>query len=138
MTNIKYVPGLFLALMLAFAACKPSDSKQENSAIDVSRTFIRSSLDGNFIQAQSMLSNDARNDEYFKAYKDYYEKMSNEEKQNFRNASFEINSINDLNDSTALINYSNSYMKQPIELKAIKENGQWKIDFKHTYLKQQP
>lgn len=132
--------GFFtVCLTLFLVACNATgDSKPENTAMDVSRSFIRASLDGNFIQAKTLLSKDPKNEEYFNAYKNYYEKMSAGEKQSYRNASYEINAINDLNDSVSLVNYSNSYMKQPIELMVVKEEGLWKVDFKHTYQQAEP
>jgi hypothetical protein len=39
----------------------------------------------------------------------------------------------EVNDSTTVINYSNDYMNKPMEIKVIRSNNEWKVDFKYTY-----
>ena len=39
----------------------------------------------------------------------------------------------DVNDSITIINYSNSYMNKPLEIKVVKEDHKWQVDFKYTY-----
>lgn len=69
----------------------------------------------------------------FDSYKRYYEKMPADLKANYRNASYEINKFLEVDDSTTIINYSNSYMKKPMDIKVKKTGDVWGIDFKYTY-----
>ena len=48
-------------------------------------------------------------------------------------ADYNINKYLDINDSTAIINYSNSYMNKPMEIKLLHQNNEWDVDFKYTY-----
>ena len=63
----------------------------------------------------------------------YYGRLSDEKKKNYKSASYEINKYLDLDDSTTIINYSNSYMHKPMEIKVVRRNKEWGIDFKYTY-----
>lgn len=111
------------------------NNKQERpkTAMDTARMFIRSSLDGDFSNAKSLLCNDAENVEFFNAYELYFKKLSEEKKKHYKNANYQINQYTELNDSVITINYANDYMNQPIDLKLIRKNGEWCIDFKYTY-----
>jgi hypothetical protein len=54
-------------------------------------------------------------------------------KKEYKESSYEINKYTDINDSTTIINYSNSYMKKPMEIKVVRNAGVWVIDFKYTF-----
>lgn len=58
--------------------------------------------------------------------------MSPELKMNYKKASYEILQLSETNDSTTIINYANSYMKKPMEIKVVRVNNEWWIDFKYT------
>ena len=60
------------------------------------------------------------------------DKLPAEKKQAYKKASYTINTLSEPNDSTSIINYSNSYMKQPMDIKIIKRDNLWSIDFKYT------
>jgi hypothetical protein len=75
---------------------------------------------------------ETENKEMFNSYMRYYEKMPAETKANYKKASFEINEFLELNDSTTIINYSNSYMNKPMEIKVVRSNNRWQVDFTYT------
>ncbi len=121
-------------LLFAFvAACKDPVKQKPTTALDTGREFIRASLNGDFISAESFLLKDTENIQLFESFKDYYERMPQDKKQHYKSASYEINKYEDLNDSTTLINYSNDYMNKPMDIKVIKKESVWYIDFKYTY-----
>lgn len=101
--------------------------------MDTGRMFIRASLDGDFKTAEMLLLKDTLNMQYFQSYKQFYNKLAAEKKENYKNASYEINSYKDINDSSSLINYSNSYMNKPLDIRVQKINNTWLVDFKYTY-----
>ena len=107
--------------------------QRPSTALDTGRDFIRASLNGDFTTAEILLLHDPQNNELFESYKQFYQKWPADKKANYKKASYEINKYVDLDDSTTIINYSNDYMNKPMEIKVVKDNGQWKIDFKYTY-----
>ena len=58
--------------------------------------------------------------------------MPAKDKKSYKDASYNINDFKELNDTVKLINYSNDYMKKPMDLKIVRVNNEWKIDFKYT------
>ncbi|MBI3883853.1 MAG: hypothetical protein HY305_06520 [Sphingobacteriales bacterium] len=126
----KRIFSIFL-IALVFISC--NNNEKPTTAIDTGRLFIRTTLDGNFTDAEPLLYKDTINIELFDSYKNFYNShISEADKKSYKESDYTINKYQDLNDSTAVINYSNSYMKKPMEVKIIRDKGEWKIDFKHT------
>lgn len=101
--------------------------------METGRAFIDASLKGDFKDARTLVLNDLENVQLFDAFIQYYQKMPTDKKQHYQSASYQINKYMDINDSTTIINYSNDYMNKPMEIKIIKRNKEWWIDFKYTY-----
>ena len=131
MSKIKL--ALFLTLLLGFSNCQENKKQRPTNALETGRTFIKASLDGDFETASSLLVADTQNIQLFTAYKEYYSRMSNEKKKHYKAADYIINKFTDLNDSTTIINYSNDYMNKPMDIKVVKINNEWGVDFKYTY-----
>ena len=125
--------GVFLLFVLALGACNSNEYKRPETALDTGREFIRASLNGDFKRASSLLSADSQNVQLFESYKVFYEKLPEAKKEGYKQASYEINKYEDVNDSTTIINYSNSYMNKPMDIKVIRRNKTWVVDFKYTY-----
>jgi Domain of unknown function (DUF4878) len=127
------VKNIFSAFLLSIILIS-CHSKNDNptTALDTGRLFIRTTLDGNFNDAEDLLYKDTVNTEMYDSYKEFFKRLPDETKDNYKQSDYTINKYTDLNDSTAIINYSNSYMNKPMEIKVIRINGQWKIDFKYT------
>lgn len=124
---------LLLACISIITACNNKDHKPE-TAMDTGREFIRASLNGEFDKAESLMLKDTQNLQLFESYKSFYNtKLSKEKKDHYKKASYEINKYEDLNDSTTIINYSNDYMNKPMDIKIVRKDNQWQIDFKYTY-----
>lgn len=124
---------VFVAVALAMAACNQKESKAPETALDTGREFIRASLDGNFDMASALLLKDSQNVQLFESYQIFYNKLPEDKKKGYKKASYDINKYSDIDDSTTLINYSNSYMHQPMEIKLVRRNKVWAVDFKYTY-----
>ncbi len=124
---------LFLAaaLFIVYTACNSKKEERPTTALDTGRAFIRASLDGDFRTAEQYLLKDSQNIDLFESYKTFYSRLSNEKKSNYKSASYDINKYLDVDDSTTIINYSNSYMKKPMEIKLVRRNGAWSVDFKY-------
>ncbi len=123
---------IFLSSLLFFS-CENNSEKNPQTALDTGRDFIRASLDGDFENAEHLLLKDTQNLQLFDSYKNYYQRLPADKKKNYKAASYDINKYTDLNDSTSIINYSNSFMKTPMEIKLVRLNKHWVVDFKYTY-----
>lgn len=122
-----------LLLLIAFFACDSPKKNAPVTALDAGREFIRASLDGDFESAEPLLLVDTQNLQLFNSYKQFYSKLPEDKKKNYKEASYTINKFMELDDSTTLINYSNSYMNKPMEIKLVRINKNWNVDFKYTY-----
>ena len=124
---------LFLAVMLfaLYTACNSKKEEKPATALDTGRAFIRASLDGDFKTAEQYLLKDSQNIDLFESYKTFYSRLPETKKSSYKSASYDINKYLDLDDSTTIINYSNSYMKKPMEIKLVRRNGEWSVDFKY-------
>ncbi len=127
----KILPLLITCLSLW--ACNGDKRKLPETAMDAGREFIRASLDGNFETAESLLLKDTQNLQLFDSYKQFYGKLPDEKKRKYKEASYNINKFQEVDDSTTLINYSNTYMNKPMEIKLVRFNKTWNVDFKYTY-----
>lgn len=122
----------YLVLILLFS-CSNHEQKHPSTALDTGRQFIEASLKGEFETAEKLLLNDPENLQLFDSYKQFYNRLPNEKKENYKKAQYNINKYLDVNDSVTIINYSNDYMNKPMDIKVVRLNKHWSIDFKYTY-----
>lgn len=124
----------FLVLLLALFSCNEQENnKRPTNSMDVGRNFIRATLDGDFVAAENLLLKDSLNMQTFETYKNYYKtNLTSEIKQGYKKASYNINKLEDVNDSTVIINYSNTYMNKPTNIKLVKKDKLWSVDFTFT------
>jgi len=127
---IKKILTIVLSLAL-FISCNNEKENKPATALDTGRAFIRASLNGDFKTAEQLLLKDTLNMQLFESYKMTYERLPAEKKKNYKDASYDINKYLDLDDSTTIINYSNSYMNKPMEIKIVRRNKEWSVDFKY-------
>jgi hypothetical protein len=59
--------------------------------------------------------------------------MDKEGRNQFRQASIQINEVKSLNDQTTVIYYQNSFDKTPRWIKVIYTSKGWKVDLKYSY-----
>lgn len=129
----KIAKSLLLLCIPIFFSCNNNKYIRPTTSLDVGRDFIKASLHGDFKTAEILILQDTENIQLFEAYKQYYNKLTAEKKKSYQTASYEINKYVDINDSVTIINYSNDYMKKPMDIKLIRHNNEWWIDFKYTY-----
>lgn len=124
---------LFVAILVfcCLQACNVNDRPHPRDGFETGRIFIRASLDGDFLTAEKLLYRDTLNQELFDAYKTMYNRLPQDKKDKYKNSNFDVINVNDDADSVIIIKYANSYMKRPQEIKVIKNNGDWWIDFKY-------
>ena len=130
---MKSINILVFVVWMAFSSCNSKTEKRPDTAMDTGREFIKSSMVGDFKTAETLIYNDDENLSLFNAFKTFYNRMPEDKKLKYQKASYEINEFKEPNDSTTFINYSNDYMKKPMELKLIRVKQVWYVDFKHNY-----
>lgn len=127
---MKFLINMALALMLI--SCHTATESKPDTALDAGRAFIRASLDGNFENARTLLLKDSQNVQQYNRYEKFYADLPLTERNNYKQASYEINKYEDVSDSVTIINYSNSFMHKPQEIKVVRSNDNWLVDFKYT------
>lgn len=123
---------LLLLMIIFISSCFNNTNIRPTTSTETGTAFIRATLDGNFKDAETLLLKDDQNTAMFESYKAFYNRLPTEKKEAYKKASYTINTLTEPNDSTSIINYSNSYMKQPMDIKIIKRENTWSVDFKYT------
>lgn len=124
------LPFIFISSILW--SC--SQHKLPNTDIDVARTFIKDVQQNNFKDAKDLLLKEQANIEYIDLLEKHYHTKPAAELEKYKDADIIVNEITPVDDTTTIINYSNSYNKaEKNKLKLIRQNGQWLVDLKYTF-----
>ena len=128
-----------ISLLLILFACnnspkEPEEIKPENG-MEAASKFLRAALDGDYKKARTYLVNDSTNNQMIDIYeRDYNNSLPPEDKKAYKTASIRfLKETHEVNDSTTIVHYSNSYKNRPDSLKVVKLNGQWFIDLNFTF-----
>ena len=122
--------------LLFLAACKTDDKKADaksSNSIDAARNFIRSALDGKYREAKGYLLQDSVNLNWMEIAERNYLKADQDTKDGYRSSSINMHKVTPVNDSTAIIIYSNSFKNDHDTLKVVKVDGQWLVDLKYLF-----
>jgi hypothetical protein len=66
-------------------------------------------------------------------FKQFYHTKGKSELEQLKKSDIIINEIQNISDTLAIVNYSNSYKKEiKNKVKLLRINGKWQIDFKYT------
>lgn len=129
------IRSFLLYSVFLFPACKNTDkttTESENN-IDAARNFIRAALDGKFEQARQYLLPDSTNTNWMDVAERSYQRSEQTVKDGYRTASINIHKVTEVNDSTTVLIYSNSYKNDHDTLKVLKQNGRWLVDLKYLF-----
>jgi hypothetical protein len=130
----KIILTSFISLLF-FVACDQSvKTKKNTDPLEAGREFIDASLTGDYDYAKKYLLADSTNLMYFERFVEFDKKKPATEKEGYKNANIIINSTENVSDSVTIINYSNTYKKEPSKIKLVKKNNEWLVDFKYTFL----
>ena len=127
---------LLLLLSCGLIACgsdRQSNSNSSDNDIDAARNFIQAALVGDFDRAKVFMVKDSINNENINAIERLNERQGKEEKEKYQTASIRIHQNRNVNDSTSIIYYSNSYKNKIDSLKVIRVGGKWLVDFKYIF-----
>ncbi len=131
---MKKIFYLLAATVTLLFSCNSNDrqpvSKSSDNDIDAARNFIQAALMGDFEKAKTFMVKDSLSIGQLNAIERLNERLTPQEKEKYRTASIRIHQDRKVNDSTSVIQYSNSYRNKVDSLKVIKANGTWLVDFK--------
>lgn len=122
-----------IVLILSMLACNNLNYEPAATALDGAREFIDGCLKGDFKKAGFYMIDDATNQSDLLKIKKDYDTKSADDKHSYAAASLIINDDETINDSTHIINYSNSFDKIGHKVKVINQKGVWLVDFKYTF-----
>ena len=124
---MKYL--LITILTITLFACGEKAYVKSKEPIDAAREFIRASLDGDFKKARLYLAKDDNNQNFYNLYIDKYNKLAPIEKDGFKKSTIIINKVENVNDSTVIVNYANTFKNKNFELKVLVQKGECWVDF---------
>lgn len=142
MHTIKKVKEMINKLVIAISACmllciqsckEPEGFLEPEDPLDAGREFVRAVLDGDFEKASLYVCDNEEDKEIFDRYTVYMKKQPRAERLNLKSASIIINKVEKQSDSVTIINFSNSHSMKPTDLKILKEDMAWKVDFSYTF-----
>ena len=127
-------------ILFTVSGCQPTPEKTlvAENELDAARLFIRSALDGKFEEAKTFMVQDSVNNSYLAIAAQFYQKMPAEEKDNYKGSTIVIHTATAINDSVAVVIYSNSYKNDHDTLRITKRNTAWLVDLKYLYEHDQP
>jgi hypothetical protein len=125
---------VFSVFIMTIAACNNSTNVDKSDPLESGRGFIDASLKGDYIKAQKYILPDSTNMEYLEGLKTFNNNMSAEDRRGYSDANIIIDSSIAKSDSVDIIYYTNSYKNKPSKIKLVKQNNQWLVDFKYTFI----
>jgi hypothetical protein len=132
----KSIPAVLILTCLSMMACKSNDKKNAKSEnkVDAARNFIRAALDGKFADAATYMLQDSVNLNWLDVAERSYQRADQTVKDGYRAASIRFpGDMVNLNDSTSIIIFSNSFKNDPDTLRLVKVNNNWLVDLKYLY-----
>lgn len=129
----KITISIFAAFIILSGCTGNQQYKKPDDALEAGREFIRFALDGDMRKAKVFILPGAANERLFDKIEKKYAANGPEERSRYKDASIIINKSQAINDSTTIINFSNSYKREDSEIMLVKVNGEWWVDFKYTF-----
>ena len=125
----------FLLLFTLMACNSNEDSKEPKSEndMDAARNFLDAALKGNYKQASNYMLQDSTNLGYLDVTQRSYQRLTPVEKDSLKNSSLRFYDTRQVNDSTTITIFSNSYKNDKDTLRILKKNGQWLVDLKYLF-----
>jgi hypothetical protein len=128
---MKKISVLLFALL--YLACNPAGFRKPEDGLDAGREFIRAVLDGDYKKAELYVMPEEEDLRLFKRYEEYMRKRPGSELIELKQASIIINKVEMVSDTIQIINYSNSHTSKPVDIKVVKKDGEWWVDFSYTF-----
>lgn len=130
---MKKILAISSFLLFCLYACMDGDKKpaEPESDVNVITNFIQSALFGDYEKAKTFMLPDSINQERMNMIERV--NLLPDEKKGLAAASINIHNVSRVNDSTTIVIYSNSFKNNWDTLKAIRQKGQWLVDFNYLF-----
>lgn len=128
--------ALPIVLLISCQGNKATDYKKADDAEEAGREFVRASLDGDYEKSKFFLYLDSSNNNItlLDKWRGDYNKLPEEDKVNYKEASIIALHIQPLNDSTVYYVFTNSFKrKDTTTLRVVRIKGEWLVDFKDIH-----
>ena len=125
-----------ISSFLFLIACNNSDKEAETKSdndMDAARNFLDAALKGDYKDASTYMLKDSANLEYLNVTERGYQHLSPDEKAKLKAASLRFYDTNQINDSTTITVFANSYKNDMDTLRILRINGQWLVDLKYLF-----
>ena len=132
MKTVALISSFLFLLMACNNSDKDAGTKSDND-MDAARNFLDAALKGDYKDASSYMLKDSANLEYLNVTQRSYQRLSPEEKAKLKAASLRFFDTKQLNDSTTVTVFANSYKNDKDTLRIVKANGQWLVDLKYLF-----
>lgn len=129
--------SFLVALTLILFSCNSNQQyTKAEDAQEAGREFVRASLDGEYEKARFYLYRDSTNTNIrlLDKWSSDYNRRSQQDKVNFKDASIIVINILPVNDSVQNFVYTNSFEpKDTTTIKVVRINGEWLVDFQDIH-----
>jgi hypothetical protein len=123
-----------LILICGSISCnEPAGYKKPDDGLDAGREYIRAVLDADYEKAELYIPHISDDRKFFDRYKEYMRTRPAEELHGLKSSSIIVNKVEPEGDTAILIRYSNSYVHKPQDVRMVRRDGEWWIDFKYTF-----
>ena len=101
--------------------------------MDAARNFLDAALKGDYKDASAYMLKDSANLEYLNVTERGYQRLSPDERSRLKVASLRFFDTRQVNDSTTITIFANSYKNDKDTLRIIRANGRWLVDLKYLF-----
>ena len=124
---------IIIYTLLLLWSCGGNNENKVISETETATAFIRAIQNDDFKEAEKYLLRDELNLQLIGRFEQFYHKKDKAELEQLKKSDIIINEIENVSDTMAIVNYSNSYKKEiKNKVKVLRINGKWQIDFKYT------
>ncbi len=125
------------ALTLGIFSCRDADQQKaratSDSDLDAARNFLNAALKGDYATASTYMLKDSTNLGYLTVTERTYKTLDPARRDSLKSASLRFYDTRQVNDSTTVTIFANSYKNDKDTLKMVKVNGQWLVDLKYLF-----
>jgi len=134
---MKPIATLSCFFVLLLFACNNSgyqakETRSEND-MDAARNFLDAALKGDFKAAETYMLRDSANLGYLNVTERSYQSLDPGKKDSLKTASLRFYDTKQVNDSTTITIFANSYRNDKDTLRIVRTNGQWLVDLKYLF-----
>jgi hypothetical protein len=130
---MKSIAVIFSFLFLLMGCNSDKEETKSDNDMDAARNFLDAALKGDYKHASVYMLQDSANREYLNVSERSYQNRSPDAKAKLKAASLRFFDTQQVNDSTTITVFDNSYANKKDTLRIVKRNGQWLVDLKYLF-----